>query len=101
MVGFDWPDAAGARAKLIEEIAEVDAVPNSAALADEIGDLLFSAVNWSRHLGIDPEAALRAASAKFEARFQTMEAIAGADFFAALPLADKKALWTKVKAAER
>lgn len=98
-VGFDWPDATGARAKLIEEIAEVDAAASAAARVDEIGDLLFSAVNWARHLGVDPEAALRAAAAKFERRFRRMEAVAGADF-AALPLEAKEALWQRAKAAE-
>jgi ATP diphosphatase len=48
-VGFDWPDADGARAKVIEEIAEVDEAPS----VEEIGDLLFAVVNWARHLGID------------------------------------------------
>jgi ATP diphosphatase len=91
--GFDWPDAAGPRAKVIEEIAEVDADPS----AEEIGDLLFAVVNWARHLGIDAEAALRGANAKFEARFAGMEAIAG-DGFAGLSLDEKEALWGRVKA---
>jgi ATP diphosphatase len=72
-VGFDWPDTAGPRAKVIEEIAEVDAEPS----IEEIGDLLFAVVNWARHLGIDPEAALRVGNAKFEKRFRAMEAMAG------------------------
>ena len=93
--GFDWPDASGPRAKIDEELAEVaDAMPD--ALADEVGDLLFSVVNWARHLGVDPEMALRGASAKFEARFRAMEARAGEDF-AGLPLADKERLWAEVK----
>ncbi len=93
--GFDWPDAAGPRAKIDEELTEVEtAAPNE--LEGEIGDLLFSVVNWARHLGIDPEAALRTANAKFERRFRAMETEAG-ETFAALSLADKEALWAAVK----
>lgn len=73
-VGFDWPDADGARAKLLEELAEVDAARTPAERVDEIGDLLFAAVNLARKHGVDAESALRAASAKFEARFRHMEA---------------------------
>jgi len=95
-VGFDWPDAGGSLAKVHEEIAEVAAAP-AAEIAEEIGDLLFAVVNWARHLGVDPEAALRAGNAKFERRFRGMEQMAGAGF-AALSLADKEALWQQVKA---
>jgi len=94
-VGFDWPEADGARAKVIEEIAEVDADPS----ADEIGDLLFAVVNWARHLGVDAEAALRQANAKFERRFRHMEAVSG-EAFAALPLEHKEALWQSAKQQE-
>jgi ATP diphosphatase len=93
--GFDWPDAGGARAKLHEEIEEVAAATGD-EIEDEIGDLLFSAVNWARHLGVDPEAALRRGNAKFERRFRGMETLAG-DHFASLSLADKEALWQQVK----
>ncbi len=95
--GFDWPDAAGPRAKITEEIGEVEDAADAAARADEIGDLLFATVNWARHLGVDPEAALRGANAKFERRFRAMETAAG-DGFAGLPLAEKDALWERVKA---
>ncbi|MFN3433256.1 MAG: nucleoside triphosphate pyrophosphohydrolase [Sphingomonas sp.] len=94
-VGFDWPDASGSKAKIVEEIEEVETA-SPATLEEEVGDLLFSVVNWARHLGIDPEAALRAGNAKFERRFRAMEAKAGADF-PALDLADKEALWQAVK----
>ena len=94
-VGFDWPEADGARAKVIEEIAEVDADPST----EEIGDLLFAVVNWARHLGVDAEAALRRANAKFERRFRHMEAVSG-EAFAALPLEDKEALWQSAKQQE-
>jgi ATP diphosphatase len=94
--GFDWPDPQGAREKIIEELAEVDAAANEAERLDEIGDLLFATVNWARKLGIDPEVALRAANAKFERRFRMMEAIAG-DSFNGLSLDKKEALWQEAK----
>ena len=97
--GFDWPDAEGARAKIDEELAEVATAPDAAAREEEIGDLLFAVVNWARKLGIDPEAALRGANAKFERRFRAIEAAAG-DGFAALDLDAKEALWRHAKAAE-
>jgi ATP diphosphatase len=97
--GFDWPDADGPRAKVIEEIAEVDAALSSDAKTEEIGDLLFAVVNWARHQGVDAEAALRAANAKFERRFRQMEAAAGTEF-PELSLDEKEALWTRAKAAE-
>ncbi|TXC72789.1 nucleoside triphosphate pyrophosphohydrolase [Sphingomonas ginsenosidivorax] len=94
-VGFDWPDADGSLAKVHEEIAEVQSAgPDT--VEEEIGDLLFAVTNWARHLGIDPEAALRAGNAKFERRFRAMEVEAG-DAFADLDLAGKEALWQTVK----
>ena len=94
-VGFDWPDASGPRAKVDEELGEVDGA-TGADIADEIGDLLFSVTNWARHLGVDAEAALRSANAKFERRFAGMEALAGGTF-AGLSLDQKEALWQRVK----
>ncbi|UVO49235.1 nucleoside triphosphate pyrophosphohydrolase [Sphingomonas sp. SUN019] len=94
-VGFDWPDASGARAKIDEELAEIEAADDDTR-AEEVGDLLFAVVNFARHLKIDPEAALRAASAKFERRFVAMEAMAG-DAFPALSLDAKEELWSKAK----
>jgi ATP diphosphatase len=75
-IGFDWPDAAGPRAKIDEELGELDAADNVEERAAELGDLLFSVVNYARHLGIDPETALREASARFERRFRKVEEIA-------------------------
>lgn len=89
-VGFDWPDAAGARAKVDEELGELDAAlavraaspaAGAAELADsaaaaELGDLLLATVNLSRHLRLDAEAALRGANARFERRFRCMERLA-------------------------
>jgi MazG family protein len=89
-VGFDWVEATPVRSKVIEELAELDAAlgersadapPGEAPRAEvveEFGDLLFALVNWGRHLRIDPEAALRAANQKFEARFRHMEVLARA-----------------------
>lgn len=93
--GFDWPDQTGAIAKIMEEIEEVKAASEDQR-EDEIGDLLFAVVNWARHLGVDPEAALRSGNAKFERRFRAMEALGG-EAFAALSLDDKEALWQQVK----
>jgi ATP diphosphatase len=72
-VGFDWPDISGPRAKIDEELAEIEAASDDTARAAELGDLLFSVVNYARHLGIDPETALREATARFETRFRRVE----------------------------
>ncbi|MGB6606090.1 MAG: nucleoside triphosphate pyrophosphohydrolase [Steroidobacteraceae bacterium] len=79
-VGFDWPDPAGVRAKIAEELREADAAvaAGDGAVAEELGDLLFAVVNWARHLEIDAEAALRAGNDKFERRFRCMERLARA-----------------------
>jgi ATP diphosphatase len=98
--GFDWPDPDGARAKIDEELAEVAAAATPTETEEEVGDLLFAMVNWARKLGIDPEAALRGANAKFERRFRAMEDMAG-DAFAGRSLDDKETLWQAAKAAER
>ncbi len=98
--GFDWPDAEGPRAKIAEELAEFAAARDAAERTDEGGDLLFAVVNLLRHSGVDPEAALRGANAKFERRFAAMEAAAG-PAFPTLDLAAKEALWAAAKAAER
>ncbi len=75
-IGFDWPDSRGAAAKIKEELKELRKAiktSNSSAMEEELGDLLFSCVNLARHLGIDPEGALRAANTKFVGRFEAME----------------------------
>lgn len=97
--GFDWPDADGPRAKIAEELAEVDAA-GPQELEEEVGDLLFAVVNYARHRGLDPEAALRTANAKFERRFRAMESEAGAAFVG-LDLAQKEELWSAAKRRER
>ena len=94
--GFDWPDPSGARAKIDEELAEVEAAETPEHVEEEIGDLLFAVVNWARKQGVDPEAALRAANTKFERRFKAMEAVAG-DAFPTLGLDAQEVLWQQVK----
>ena len=92
--GFDWPDVEGPRAKVTEELAELDAETEPVAREEELGDLLFAVVNLARHLKIDPEDALRKANRKFEARFRTIEAQPG---FAAMTLDEKEELWLEAK----
>jgi nucleoside triphosphate diphosphatase len=74
-VGFDWPDAAAVLAKLDEERAELASAldEGDAAVREELGDLLFTVANLARKLGVDPEAALAAANAKFRRRFAHVE----------------------------
>ena len=99
-IGFDWDDATGARAKVVEEMEEVDAADSLAERTDEIGDLLFANVNWARKLGVEPEAALHQATSKFEARFRAMEAHAGRGL-PGLTLDQMEALWQAVKRQAR
>lgn len=75
-VGFDWADAAGSRAKVTEEIAELDeaiAANDKAKIADELGDALFALVNLARHVGVDAETCLKQTSDKFTRRFDHVE----------------------------
>lgn len=77
-VGFDWPDAAGSRSKIDEELAEFESAlstDDETAQKEELGDLLFSVVNYSRLLGFEPEAILRASNRKFISRFSRMEKV--------------------------
>jgi tetrapyrrole methylase family protein/MazG family protein len=80
-VGFDWPDVSGALPKIAEEAAELveaHGADDGDAVADEVGDLFFAVVNVARHLGVDPESALRAAANKFRSRFAHVEKLAAA-----------------------
>jgi len=103
-VGFDWPNADGRATELFEKLdeeieelkAEVAAGP-SPAMEEELGDLLFTAVNLARHLKVDPDAALRGANAKFRRRFAGMEAEAGVDGLRGKSAAELEALWVKAK----
>ena len=102
-VGFDWPNADGAFEKIIEESAEIrqavalNSDPETVRM--ELGDLLFSVVNLSRHLGHDAEQALRGASDKFRHRFEQVEQLAlSRDIdLASAPLEQLDALWDEVK----
>ena len=96
-VGFDWPDRSGPRAKIDEELAELDAETDHHRMLDELGDLLFAVVNLARHLNIEPEAALREANRKFEQRFRAIEK---SPDFADLSLDEKEALWVAAKKAQ-
>ena len=76
-VGFDWPDARGSRAKVTEELGELDealAAGDASAIEDEMGDVLFALVNLSRHAKVDAEGALRRTIDKFTKRFDHVEA---------------------------
>jgi nucleoside triphosphate diphosphatase len=105
-VGFDWNDVRAVLDKIREEIAEVEAeIANGSeqALSDEVGDLLFATVNLARHLKVDPEGALRGASAKFERRFAHIEnrlAEAGQTPESAT-LDEMEGLWAEAKTRER
>jgi ATP diphosphatase len=92
--GFDWPDASGAREKILEELDEIASAP-AEAVEEEVGDLLFAVVNFARHLKIDPEAALRKASQKFERRFRAMEEMDAG--FVDRTLDEKEVLWRQAK----
>jgi ATP diphosphatase len=99
-VGFDWPDPAGPRAKVLEELAEVDAAQRGqGVLEDEVGDLLLAVSSLARHLHVDAETALRRANQRFETRFRAMEKLAGqrGQVFAELGPDALDALWNDVK----
>jgi MazG family protein len=101
-VGFDWPDANGPLLKVKEELDELERETRTGqaeAIADEMGDLLFAAVNWSRKLGVDPRAALERANDKFRRRFEALEQLAerrGLELGRASP-EELDALWNEVK----
>ena len=107
-VGFDWENAAQVRDKVLEELGEIDGAlaggaTNSPAVVEEIGDLLFAVTNWSRHLKIDAEEALRAANSKFERRFRDMESLARERGLSLETLSPQQweNLWQESKALER
>jgi len=102
-IGFDWPEADDVIDKIEEELDEVeDAMEDGdrAAMEEEMGDLLYAVANLARKLDIEPETALRRATAKFERRFRRLEALAtergvGPD------IDDLEELWDEVKRAEK
>jgi len=105
-VGFDWPDRAPVRAKVGEELAELDRAIDGGdreATAAEMGDLLFATANFCRHLDLDPETCLRQANARFESRFNHVESAVrdvGGDW-QSHSLESLDELWEDAKAAER
>jgi MazG family protein len=104
--GFDWQDADGIFEKLREEMAEVRhalAEKDSKKAEEELGDLLFAAVNLARFVQVDPEIALKKANAKFRRRFMEMEETASQNgrTFDGMPRQDKESLWNAVKHTEK
>jgi ATP diphosphatase len=103
-IGFDWPDARAVLPKIAEEVAEIEAELDAGAgpdgLEDEIGDLLFAAANLARKLDIEPETALRRATAKFERRFRRLERLA-AERRIGRDLNRLEALWQEIKRDEK
>jgi len=105
-VGFTWAETGSVIDKIDEELAEVRqavASGDRSHAAEEIGDLLFTVANLARHLDVDPEAALRAANAKFERRFRSIERALEADGRSPhqSDLAEMDRLWDEAKMAER
>ena len=118
-VGFDWDDPAGPRAKITEELAEIEdilahtkmlvaenrmsAEQAGREIAAEVGDLLFAVVNYARHLKVQPEIALTRTSDKFIRRFALMEVLAAEDGneLDEMSLSELDVLWEAAKAAER
>jgi MazG family protein len=104
--GFDWEDAAGIFEKMREECAELRHAldkKESAGVEEEMGDLLFAAVNLARFLKVDPEIALKNANGKFSRRFREMERLASEKgrAFADIARAGKEELWESAKRGER
>ncbi|HZW50309.1 MAG TPA: nucleoside triphosphate pyrophosphohydrolase, partial [Rudaea sp.] len=104
-VGFDWNDPRAVLHKIREEADEIEAAldrGDSEELADETGDLLFALVNLARHVGADPEAALRGTNAKFERRFGYIERALAAQGRSpeGASLAEMDALWNEAKGKE-
>lgn len=102
-VGFDWPDVKGVFEKIQEETNEIrDAISNHESdqhIGEEIGDLLFSVVNLSRHLSHDPETVLRHANNKFQRRFNYIEENADKPI-KEMEIEALESLWKKAKATE-
>lgn len=101
--GFDWPDRSGPRQKVDEELRELDeaiASGDPRAIADELGDVLFSLCNLARHVGVNPEMALGGTTDKFQRRFQAVERELGYQL-TGRSLAEMDAAWNRAKASER
>jgi MazG family protein len=105
-IGFDWENVEGVVEKLQEELGELrkaQTAESAKQIEDEIGDVLFAAVNLARFLKVDPEIALKRTNAKFTSRFREMErlALGSGRALADVPRAEMEALWERAKAAER
>ena len=104
-VGFDWPDADGPRAKVDEELAELDEARRAGDRAEmlrELGDALFALVNLARKLGLDAEQALRDATDRFATRFRHVETALAAQGRAVADAGpqEQERLWQSAKQAE-
>lgn len=113
-VGFDWNDSSGSRAKVTEELLELEEAIESgkrSAIEHEFGDTLFALVNYARHLGIDPEASLRQTSLRFRSRFGHVEKRVRAErgdwprqgnkATRGVPLEELEAYWNEAKELEK
>jgi MazG family protein len=109
-VGFDWPHATAVRAKLDEEVTELDvelsrareSAPNLERIAAELGDVLFALANLARHVGVDAESALQAANARFVRRFEHIERrlTEAGRALESTPLEEMDRLWDEAKRLE-
>jgi MazG family protein len=104
-VGFDWPDVSGVRAKVAEELAELDAAAaggDPAEIAAEMGDLLLSVASWCRHLRLDPETCLRSANARFADRLHAVESQVESSgrSWASYDAAELDVLWQRAKSRD-
>ena len=101
-LGFDWRTIEGVRAKLAEELVELESATDLSRQEDEIGDLLFAVVNLARWLRVDPESALRGCNRRFRRRFARMEAQAAAQGVSLgdLELNALERLWQEAKRAD-
>jgi tetrapyrrole methylase family protein/MazG family protein len=105
-IGFDWDNVDGVIEKLQEELTELRKARESEAaqqVEEEIGDVLFAAVNLARFLGVDPEIALKRSNAKFSSRFREMERLAGVSRrkLADVPREEMETLWDQAKGSEK
>jgi nucleoside triphosphate diphosphatase len=105
-VGFDWNDPKAVLAKMREEIDEIEAAldqADTAAIADEVGDMLFAVANLARHANVDPDRALSGSSSKFMRRFAHIEAVLARQgrTLAESSLAEMDDLWNDAKRLER
>jgi len=101
-IGFDWDNVGGVVNKLQEELAELRKAQSSRQIEEELGDVLFAAVNLARFLKVDPEIALKRTNAKFSSRFREMERLAHASgrALADVPRNEMESLWDQAKISE-